>query len=193
MIKNLFAYKSFISSSKKPSAWGMIFLLFIFSAVPLFAQEPPTERIPHYLASPSERGEVWISAVAEAAFYSAFNFSYGPGLAVGYGKRISTGLKAVFLFDAENELDVMEINFLLRWYLLNSKPTSGPFIQVIGGPAIFFERAKKISMPAEYGMFSAGLSMGWRFHIGNLFFIEPSIRGGYPYMAGFSLLSGVRF
>ncbi|MCL2705659.1 MAG: hypothetical protein FWE72_05570 [Spirochaetaceae bacterium] len=193
MIKNLFSYKKFISKPKKTRVFGLIFLLLIFSVVPLFAQEPAKEPIQSYLAAPSERGEIWISAVAEAAFYSAFTFSYGPGLSIGYGKRVSTGLKAVFLFDAENELDVVEINFLLRWYLLSVTPTSGPFIQLAGGPAIFFEREKKISMPAEYGMLSAGLSAGWRFHIGNLFFIEPSIRGGYPYMAGVTLLSGVRF
>lgn len=179
---------------KKVNVLGLIFLLLIFSIVPSFAQAPVAEPLRHYLAAPSERGDVWISPAAEIAFYSAFSFSYGPGLAVGYGKRVSTGLKALFLFDAENELDVMEINFLIRWYLLASDSvSSGPFIQFAGGPAIFFEREKDISMPAEYGMFSAGLSLGWRFHIGKLFFIEPSVRGGYPYMAGFALLSGISF
>ena len=178
---------------KKIQICGMISLLLILSSVPLFSQTPSVEPLKHYLAAPNERGEIWISPAAEVAFYSAFTFSYGPGLTVGYGKKISTGVKISYLLDAENELDVLEINFLLRWYLLGLESTSGPFIQVAGGPAIFFENSKSITMPAEYGMFSAGVSLGWRFDIGKRYFIEPSVRGGYPYLAGFSLMSGVKF
>jgi hypothetical protein len=48
-------------------------------------------------------------------------------------------------------------------------------------------------MPSEVGTISIGLGVGWRFLLGNLFFIEPAIRGGFPYIVGAGLSAGVRF
>ena len=183
------------AKAKKANVGIMVFFILIFSAASLFAQAPSAEsRAKQYLAVPSERGEVWISPSAEAALYSAFTYSYGPGFTVGYGKKASIGFKAAYFLDDDNKLDVLEFNLLLRYYLAGgAESSSGPFIQVAGGPALIFEKEKDFSMPIEYGMISAGLSFGWRFNIGKIFFIEPSIRGGYPFVAGASVASGFRF
>jgi hypothetical protein len=71
--------------------------------------------------------------------------------------------------------------------------SSGLFIQFNGGPVIFAQNDDSIAVPSGMGTFSAGLSLGWRFLLGRTFFIEPVIRGGYPYIVGAGLSAGVRF
>jgi len=173
----------------KHSRWFVCFAVnLLFLNLSLFAQE--SER---FLTPPPEKGELWFCPGAETAFYSEYTFSYGAGFAIAYGKKASIGLKAAFLFDEANILDVLEIHLLFRLYLLKGSANSGPFFQFTGGPAIFFPREREIELPAEFGMFSAGVSFGWRFLFGNTFFIEPQIRGGFPFIAGGSVSAGVRF
>jgi len=169
-------------------------MVFILSAVSLFAQERQ-ENVPDrgFLSVSPDTGGLWICPGAETALYSTVSLSYGAGLALAYGKKASIGLKAAFFFDAGNELDVLELNVLLRYYLFSGAAGSGPFFQFSGGPALYFERNDAISLPGRLGMISAGLSFGWRFLLGNRFFMEPSIRGGYPYIAGAGLSAGVQF
>ena len=164
-------------------------------------QEEPAQQ--PYLAAPSGGREVWICPSAEMGLFSVINSSYGIGLTAAYGKKVSVGLKASFLFDAGKTLDVLEINFLVRWYPLPSADRNaageitasctGLFLQFTGGPAIFFDRREKVSPPSGIGRISAGLGVGWRFPLGRLFFIEPSIRGGYPFIVGAVLSTGIRF
>ena len=162
--------------------------LLIFINASLFAEESK-----EFLTPPPEKGELWLYPGVEIALYSKYSFSYGPGFAIAYGRKASIGLKAAFLFDARHALDVMELHFLFRLYLFSGAANRGPFFQLTGGPAIFFPREHAITMPAAFGMFSAGLGFGWRFMLGNTFFIEPSIRGGYPFIVGGSLAAGLRF
>ena len=163
-----------------------------------FQEDTPQGEASPFLAAPANGSETWICPSAEIGLYSANSISYGAGLAAAYGKKVSVGLKASFLFDAEKILDVLEINFLLRWYPLpsaegNAVTSTGPFFQFSGGPAIFFDRRKDISLPAGIGRISAGLGFGWRFPLDRLFFIEPSIRAGYPFIVGAALSTGIRF
>ena len=137
--------------------------------------------------------DLWFSSGAETAVYGISGTIYGGSLAAAYGSGASTGLKASLFFDFENEINVMELNFLFRLYIAGRNSFSGPFFQFAGGSAVFFNREDGISLPARWGSFSAGLSFGWRFLLGNTFFIEPSVRGGYPFMAGAGLTAGVRF
>ena len=158
----------------------------------VFAQEANTG----FLAAPAQRGDFWVCPGAETAFYSSSGVSVGGSLAAAYGSRASIGFKAAWFFDMNNELDALEINFLLRYYFMNSAegaPCAGPWIQLTGGPAMFFGREDKNSVPARYGRISAGLTFGWRFLFGNLFFAEPYIRAGYPYIAGAGVSAGVHF
>jgi hypothetical protein len=105
-------------------------------------------------------------------------------------------------FDDINEFRTVELNFLLRFYLLRATgaeaghqgvSNSGLFLQLNGGPVIFARNTDDITMPSKTGTFSGGLSLGWRFHLGRYFFLEPAVRGGYPYMAGAGLSAGARF
>ena len=175
------------------------YLLFICS--PLFAQEDEQTQeqiqvpIPSsgFLMPPPEKGEFWFSPSAEIALYSRNSFSYGAGFAFAYGRKVSVGLKAAFFMDEYSAHDTLELHVLLRLYLSSRNANSGPFFQFAGGPAIFFPKDGEISLPAEFGLLSAGLSFGWRFLLGSAFFIEPIIRGGYPFIAGSSLSAGLRF
>jgi len=166
----------------------VIFLLLFFTNLSLSAQESDG-----YMVPPPEKGEFWLSPSAEIALYSKQTFSYGAGFSFAYGKKVSIGLKGVFLFDEKKELDVLELHFLIRYYLFKGASNKGPFFQFTGGPAVFFLKENDIAMPAEFGLFSAGLSFGWRFLFGKNFFLEPSIRGGYPFIVGGAIAAGFRF
>ena len=163
-----------------------VFFLFIvmcaLMCAPLSAQEQTT---------PSE--DLWVSSGADIALYSPIRLSYGGGIAIAYGSGTSIGIKALWFFDHESQLNTLVLDILFRLYFGGNSANSGLFIQFAGGPAIYFEREENFSFPARIGMVNAGMALGWRFLLGNYFFIEPSIRGGYPYIAGASLSAGVRF
>ena len=166
-------------------------VLVLLCTVPVFSQNEPdtdSESSPVY---PVE--DFWISPCAELAMYSANGGVYGGGFAFGYGRGVSIGMKAAFFFeDSYYKTITMEINLLLRFYLHGRDSISGPFLQFLGGPVIF-ARDSSIGVPSEYGVISAGLSLGWRFLFNDRWFAEPMIRGGFPYVAGGGVSAGVRF
>jgi len=137
--------------------------------------------------------EFWIGVYAGTAMYSSDGLSIGGGLELGYGKGISIGLKAIYFADSASLTDVLEICFLLRFYLFGINSNSGLFLQTNAGQAVFFRREKGLSIPGQWGLVSAGLSAGWRFLLGNNFYFEPVIGGGYPYFFGAGMSAGVRF
>jgi len=139
-----------------------------------------------------EQGDLWISLGGEASMYSYSNIALGGSLALGFGRGTSMGFKATWFFSLDG-LNTLELCFILRFYLLGSQSISGPFLQLDGGPAFFYSRDENISFPAKYGTISAGLNFGWRFLFNNRWYIEPSVRGGYPYLAGVGISAGVRF
>jgi hypothetical protein len=139
-----------------------------------------------------EKGDFWFCPSAETAFYNYSGVSLGGGFAIGYGKGTSIGLKAAWFYNPDG-VNVLEVLFLYRFYLADRRAYSGPFLQFIGGPAFFFGNEGGFSIPANVGAFSIGLGLGWRFLIKDRFFIEPSVRGGYPYLVGAGLSAGMRF
>ena len=140
-----------------------------------------------------QREDIWFSPSFDMAMYSPFGVSSGVGIAIGYGSGTSIGLKAAWLFNVDGQVNFMELNALFRVYLSEGQTNSGLFIQIAGGPAIFFGKDENVSFPAILGIPSFGVTAGWRFIMGKYFFLEPSIRAGYPYIAGISLSAGVRF
>jgi len=177
-----------------------VFLLamIIFSSTAGFAQE--RNPVKGFLAAPAKRGDFWICPGAETAFYSASGISVGGSLAVAYGKKFSIGFQTAWFFDMNKELDALELNFLLRYYLTGGfadvnadAPCAGPYLQLTGGPALFFDKRESVSVPASWGSVSAGLTFGWRFLFGKLFFAEPYFRAGYPYIVGAGVSAGVWF
>jgi hypothetical protein len=160
-------------------------LIHALSIAPSFAQE----QVP-------ERRDIWVCPVFETSFYSLSKLAFGGGLALGYGDKVALGLKVTYWTDRD-EVRSLELNFLVRLYFStfyrpSAAAPSGPFIQFSGGPVIFAYKSN-FEIPAEKGVFSAGLSFGWRFLIAKYFVIEPAIRAGYPYIAGVGLSAGVRF
>jgi len=168
------------------------FLFFLLICLLLSAQEPQPS--PKGEGSPLAQSEdFWISPGAVVALYSPVSLSYGGSLAVGYGSGTSMGLKASWLIDHDGRLNILILDILFRWYFFGDSANSGLFIQFAGGPAVFFEHEENVSLPVRIGTLSAGLALGWRFLLGKYFYVEPSISGGYPYIAGAGLCAGVRF
>jgi len=137
--------------------------------------------------------DIWFCPGAEIALYSPVSLSYGGGITIAYGSGTSIGIKASWFFDQSGQVNVLELNILFRLYVNGASARSGLFIQFTGGPAIYYNNYENVFLPAKIGMISAGLAVGWRFLLGNFFFIEPSIRAGYPYIAGAGLSAGVHF
>jgi hypothetical protein len=77
-----------------------------------------------------------------------------------------------------------------RFYLSSAKNNTGLFLQAEGGIVLFAHEKLEIT---EYFAPVGGLSAGWRFPLGTRWYIEPAIRGGYPYLFGASLTAGFRF
>jgi hypothetical protein len=134
----------------------------------------------------------WISPAAETAMYDVADLAFGGGFALGIGSGVSLGLRAAY-FIVPGGISTIELNFLLRFFLFGAGAVSGPFLQAAAGPAIFTGSGDDVTVPSELGMISAGLSFGWRFLFLNRWFVEPAIRGGYPYLAGAGVSAGVRF
>ena len=176
--------KGIIPRSLIPVFLLSLILLALVPATGVFCQEAERDL-------ETER-DFWICPGMETTMYSLSGITYGGGLALGYGKGVSLGLKAVYFFSNEG-LTSLELNILVRWYFLASMPNSGPFVQFSGGPVFLAPNDSSISMPAEYGLISAGLSLGWRVLLGRRFFFEPSICMGYPYFGGAGLYAGFRY
>ena len=157
-------------------------LLFFFISPLLHAQERSTLR-----------EDFWVCPIAEASLYSLTSVAFGGGAALGYGDGVSLGLKVIYCSDINNNLRTLEINFLTRLYLPRLTGHSGLFLQFAFGPVLFTPGNENIAVPSGLGVFSAGASLGWRFIFGRNFFLEPAIRGGYPFIAGLGLAAGVRF
>jgi hypothetical protein len=165
-----------------------LFVLCIFLSVsPLFSQSLSVTR-----------EDIWVTSVAEANFFSVSGMAFGGGAALGYGDGVSVGLRVVYFIDMksvtnEDSVKTLEFNFLLRFYLPRLTGHSGPFIQFNGGPVLFAKDDRNMAMPSDLGTFSAGLCLGWRLLIGNYFYLEPTVRTGYPYFFGIGLSAGGRF
>jgi hypothetical protein len=129
--------------------------------------------------------DLWVCPVFEIGLYGVSNPSFGGGAAVGYGDKMAFGLKAVYWGDMD-EVRELELNVFVRHYFFSTTEHPGLFIQFSGGPVIITE-------PNKAATISAGLSAGWRFHMGRHFFIEPCIRGGHPYFVTGGVSAGVHF
>jgi len=154
-------------------------LCLILSALPVFAQET------------APRGEdLWVCPIAETAMYSPNDIAFGGGLALGYGNGIAFGVRVLFAFDADNH-GLVESLLFLRLYLTGKSVNFGPFVQFYGGPVVFTYQGLETA-DRGIGTISIGASAGWRFRLGNLWFIEPAVRFGYPHIAGGGISAGLR-
>jgi hypothetical protein len=133
----------------------------------------------------------FISPIAEAV-YSRTSPAFGGGFTFGAEDGITLGLRAAYFVDSEDVYS-LEADIFVRvfFFYFRSNAVSGPFIQVNYG-AVIFARNEGFSPPADAGTYSAFLLAGWRFLLGNRFFIEPAIRGGTPYFIGAGVSAGFK-
>jgi len=98
--------------------------------------------------------------------------------------QFSLGLKTAFSSNMDT-VTTLETSAFFRYYI--PLKIDGLFAQADIGAAFFFEDGK------SYPAFLAGLSAGWRFYLNKNWYMEPSIRGGYPFFWGAGLIGGFRF
>jgi hypothetical protein len=178
-----------------------VFLLF-FSIFAIYAQEENlTEEVTDTEIEKvdtkplSDRPDFWFGIGGETAFYSASGLANGGSFAFGYGSGSSIGLKTSF-FSGGGTFKILEMDLLLRFYMLGKNTYWGPFIQFIGGASFLnFSEGfwSYFSLPSKTGVLNAGLGIGWRFLYYNRLFLEPAVRLGYPYFLGLGLSAGIRF
>ena len=94
----------------------------------------------------------------------------------------AVGLKNAVSFSFE-DLIVLENAAFFRYYPIKNM---GLFLQADLGATVLFENEK--AKP----VFLGGLLVGWRFNFGKFFYLEPSARGGYPFIWGAGLTAGVK-
>ena len=139
----------------------------------------------------TSRRAFFAAPVIETVWYGRKPPSIGLGFALGSEDRVSLGLKGMYAIPlAEEDFTTIEITFFFRVYL--SEAASGFFAQLTYGSSIFLGDSA-VSLPAEGGLISIGITAGMRLPLGSRFFIEPYIRGGYPYYGGIGLSTGVTF
>lgn len=168
--------------------------VFILVSVSIIFAEEFTETNEPTLESESsvkKSGDLWFCIGGDSALYSMAGLAYGGSLSVGYGTGSSVGIKFTYYFN-EEKIDTLELSIILRLYLMGKEAYNGPFIQFMGGPS-FYNRSGSFAIPSNAGMVSAGFCFGWRFLFFDRLYLEPQIRGGYPYIIGITAAAGVRF
>ena len=166
--------------------------LILFSlTISIYANENQTEsEITEIENTATVKGYFFITPLAEAVYYGRHSPSIGGGLSLSYGDRSVIGISGMF---AQSFLDDKKINFLEVLLTLRFFVYKGLFIQLNTGLVVLYAANNSFYFPADAGNFSIGLSAGWRFMLTEKFYIEPYLRGGYPYYGGLGLALGVRF
>jgi len=106
------------------------------------------------------------------------NLSLGMNL----NQQFSLGIKTTFSSNIDT-VTTLEPAVFFRYYF----PLKGLFVQTELGAALFFEYGE------IYPAFLGGLAFGWRYNVWKKLYIEPSIRGGYPFIWGAGILVGLSF
>jgi len=166
-------------SNLKAVSCGIVLLFFIYS-IPLHAQTE--EQFSYH--------QFFISPIAEVNMHG-WDISYGGGLSIGGGAGVSIGTNVYYFIDS-NDINILEMTVFMRFFLLGSNANYGPFAQLIGG-MVLYARDNLISIPADIGTMSIGAGFGWRFLLGNRWFVEPAVRAGYPYLIGMGVSTGILF
>ena len=110
----------------------------------------------------------------------------GGALQIGldFERPFALGLKTGFFYNFDTVTALEMLSFFRYYFPLKFQ---GPFVQTELGAVIFYEFKK------AYPAFIGGLALGWRVNLGRLLYLEPSIRGGYPFAWGAGLMIGPRF
>ena len=167
--------------SANNSLFFLVILLLL--AIPAMAQE---EKEPVFMFAP----------LAEYSLYGGENHAIGAGFSIANDGRVAIGMSFIYFHEVarteimEKRILGFEMLFFIRYYFLD-KLCTGPFLQFSGGPLVLFTE-DNIHLPSSSGAFTAGLIFGWRIPLGKLFYLEPYVRGGYPFIVGGGLSLGFR-
>jgi len=129
-----------------------------------------------------ESSGFFIAPLVEVIGFSRKGPAFGGGLAMGMGEGVAIGWRFLYAVDTES-VHTLELAVFMRFYVRGSNAVTGPFIQLNAGAAIHALESFP-SFPADAGGLSADIAVGWRFPIGQRWYIEPLIRVGYAYIAG---------
>ena len=160
-------------------------ILFILTVFPCFSQaEDLSTKGPGF----------FIGVMTEGNGYGREGIGFGGGLLLGMGDaNIGIGLRALYIMElGESNISAMEIAIFLRVYLFGADSPTGFFIQADGG-AFILSYDEDIYITAPIGGFSGGITFGYRFPLGNHWFVEPILRAGYPYIAAAGVSFGYKF
>jgi hypothetical protein len=113
---------------------------------------------------------------------AAFGGNLTTGLDLDH--QFSLGLRIAFSSNMDT-ITTLEPSVFFRYYI--PLIFTGLFLQAEMGTAIFFEDNN------SYPAFLAGLTFGWRYNVRNEWYIEPSVRFGYPFAWGVGILAGLSF
>ena len=125
--------------------------------------------------------------------YSIKGLAPSAGIVLDFAasKKVSLGGKVSFTYDflsKDHSIFTFETLGYLRIYLAPPEynPTTGLFLEGQGGGAFLYINS---DLKTTYVI---GGSIGYRLGF-NKFYIEPSIRGGYPFVFGIGISTGIRF
>jgi hypothetical protein len=158
---------------------GLFCLILFALSIPAFSQEPSGDRSP-----------LSLSLGLEANGYSVEGMAFGPGLAGEYrfSPALAAGVSLGFFHDF-TDYATFESAAFLRWYPVAKGvgPFSGLFAQGLAGAAFMWSGDDMKTFPM------GGLELGLRLNLGKGdWYVEPRIRGGYPFNAGAGVAVGWR-
>lgn len=125
------------------------------------------------------------NSLGKIACASGLSFDYA------FFRKISAGVKVVAgsdIFETENSIFTIEPVGAVRFYAVSpsGEPVTGLFVEGQIGASVLIVNSEIKSC------FNGGVCMGFRQPLGNLY-IEPFVRGGYPYLFGAGINVGFRF
>ena len=114
------------------------------------------------------------------------NFAFGGNFHLDFniGSSCAAGLTVTVSHNFD-DFTVIEPSALFRWYFLGKNQT-GLFVQADVGVYMFFD------IEGLTPMFGGGLRGGLRIPLGDIFYIEPYGRIGYPFAFGVGATAGLR-
>ena len=162
----------------------VLFLFFLFASA-MFAQ--------------TEQERMSLGLGVEFNMNSRFNFSAGATMSFDYvlPYGFATGF---FIKYSHNFSDTAVIEALatLRRYF-SQTPYSGFFAQADIGFFYMIENevyqidGEEVEINKTWPLFNIGIRGGYRLPFGNIFYVEPYARLGYPFAFGVGIMAGIKF
>jgi len=126
---------------------------------------------------------------AEMNMYSKKGLAFGASLGADFNLplRFAAGVNLSISANGQGS-NILEPSAMLRYYFFNlSDQHSGIYVQADLGASFFFEETRTAAL------FLGGVRAGCRFVFGNIFYAEPYIKAGYPFLAGAGVTFGYRY